>query len=563
MEIIVNGKNINLNQQHFVAKGGEAMIYNLGNVAYKVYEDLNKMVPESKLKELSTLTCPNIVAPKDLIYNKKQEIIGFTMAWLGTDMVALCKLFTTGFRNANQVTDDLTLELVENIKENTIYIHENDFLIVDGNELNYMVDKDFVTPYFIDINAWQTPSFPPSAIMASIRDYRSKGFSKLTDWFSFAIVSFQLFIGMHPFKGKHPKYKKRDFEARIKDCISIINPKVTPAPNIRDLGLIPSSYMDWYIKLFEKGERLPPPLKAGQIGQVKTRIIFIKSTDNFDIKELKTFDSDILFHTVTGGKEVVKTKDYLYIDTVKRKISPDVETLFTPMEGIPIFIKIEHSEVVMYCPDNYYNLLPVRITCTEKMIVDNILFLRNKEKLIELAFNVIDRNILIAIKTTWTIEPNSSKIFSNVVYQSVLGKSYIAIPLPTYSKSRFIVKRIPELDDYRIIDGKYQNKICMFTLHKNGEYSRATLIFNDKHVEYKINIKEGIDYTPINFVTLDNGICISITDDDAVEIFLNEINKPDIKRVEDPEVNSGMRLYHDGVQVRVTKGEKLFTIKMR
>lgn len=62
---------------------------------------------------------------------------------------------------------------------------------------------------------------------------------------------------------------------------------------------------------------------------------------------------------------------------------------------------------------------------------------------------------------------------------------------------------------------------------------------------------------------LDNGVCISITNDDAVEIFMNKIDKPDIKRIEDPEVNSAMKLCNDGVQVRVFKGEKLFTIKMR
>jgi hypothetical protein len=560
MKIIVNGQTITLSQQQFVAKGGEAMVFNSGSIAYKVYEDLKKMVPEAKLKELATLTIPNIVAPKDLIYNKKKQIIGFTMAWLGDDTVALCKLFTTGFRNSNQITDDQTLELIENIKDTTTYVHENGFLIVDGNELNYMVDNDFVTPYFIDVNAWQTPSFPPTAIMPSIRDFRSKTFSEVTDWFSFAIVSFQLFTGVHPFKGKHPKYKKRDFESRIKDCISVINPAVKVPPNVRDFGLIPAAYMDWYIQLFEKGERLPPPLKAGQIGHVKARIILVHSTDNFDIKELESFDSDIVFHDVIGGKQIVKTKNYLYIDKTKHKVSPDVEAVFTPMEGIPIFVKIEDGFIKMHCSDNYYKLMAPTIKCSEKMIVNNMLFLKNKEKLIELAFNVMGTNITAAIKTVWTIEPNSSQILSGVISQSVLGKSFIAIPLPTYHKSKFIIKQIPEFDDYRIIDGKHENRVCMFNLHKNGEYSRATLIFDKTYNKYVIDIKEGIDYTPINFVVLDNGVCISITDDDAVEIF---INMPDIKRIEDPEVNSAMKLCHDGVQVRVFKGEKLFTIKMR
>jgi len=563
MKIIVNGKKINLSQSDFVAKGGEAKIFNKDDTAYKIYEDLNKLVPEAKLKELSTLTNPIIVAPKDLVYNDKQDVIGFTMAWLGDDMYALCKLFTTGFRNSNQVSDDQTLELIENIKEATIYIHEQKFLIVDGNELNYMVDQDFVTPYFIDINAWKTPSFPPSAIMPSIRDYRSKDFSELTDWFSFAIVSFQLFIGIHPFKGKHPKYQSRDFKSRITDCMSVLNPAVTPTPNIRDFGLIPNPYMDWYMKLFEKGERLPPPLKAGQIGKVKTRVILVNSTDNFDIKELKTFDSDIIFHNVINNKQVVKTKNYLYIDKEKYKVSPEVEVLFTPMESIPIFVKIENQRAILYCPDTNYKLKPITIKCTEKMIIKNVLFLRNKENLIELGTRIMGKNILVAPKKVWKIESSSSQILGSIVHQSVLGKSFITIPLPSYNKSQSITKKIPEFDDYRIIDGKYQNNVAMFILHKQGDYSKATIIFDSKLDEYKIDIKEGIDYNPINFITLDNGICVSITDDDEVEIFLNKIDKPDVKRVQDKEINSGMILCNDGVQVRVFKGEKLFTIKMR
>jgi len=563
MKIIVNGKVINLSQKDFVAKGGEAMVFNIGDVAYKVYEDLKKMVPEAKLKELSTLSSPNIVSPKDLIYNTKKQVAGFTMAWLGTDMPALCKLFTTGFRKANQITNDQTLELVENIKEKTIYIHENNFLIVDGNELNYMVDKDFVTPYFIDVNAWKTPSFPPTAIMPSIRDYRSKIFSSLTDWFSFAIISFQLFIGMHPFKGKHPNYPDRDFESRVKNCISVLNPQTKTTPNIRDFGLIPTSYMDWYLKLFEKGERLPPPLKAGQIGQVKTRIILVSNTDNFHIKELLTFKSDIIFHNVVNNKQITKTQNHLHIDKEKYKVSPDVEVILTPMEGIPIFIKIEGEYAKFHCPDINYNLKSIDIKCNEKMIINNILFLRNSGKLIEIAFYVSGKNILIGSKTVWSIEPISSQILSGVIHQSILGKSFITIPLPTYHKSSSIVKKIPEFDDYKVIDGKHQNRICMFTLYKNDEYSRATLTFDDSYNRYKIDIKEGIDYTPINFIVLDNGICISITDDDAVEIFLNKIDKPDVKRIEDPEINSVMKLCNDGVQVRVFKGEKLFAIKMR
>ena len=437
------------------------------------------------------------------------------------------------------------------------------FLIVDGNELNYIVDNNFVTPYFIDTNAWQTPSFPPTAIMPSVRDYRSKDFSALTDWFSFAIVSFQLFIGVHPFKGKHPNYKMNDFENRVKDCVSVLNQEVRLPRNTRDFAVIPSEYMDWYTKLFEKGERVPPPIKPGQLGHVVERIILVHSTDNFDIKELKEFNSNVLYHNVVSGNEVTKTENHLTISGRPHKVGKDVEVVFTPMEKIPIMVKIKDGFAEFHCPDKYYTILPFVINATDKMIINNVLFLKNKEKLVELQFNVMGQNIAISPKVVWKIEPNSSQLFSNIVVQSVLGKAYIAIPLADYHKTNFIIKAIPELDEYRILDAKHENMVCMFTLHKDGEYSRATLIFDNKYNKYAIRFKTGIDYTPINFTTLDNGVCISITHDEAVEIFLNRIDKTDVKRIEDPAIDSTMRLSHDGVQVRFFSQNKIFSMKMK
>lgn len=558
---IVNGKKVQLTQQQFVAKGGEGMVYKNGGIAYKIYEDLKKMVPEAKLKELSTIATDNIIAPLELIYDSKQRIVGFTSAW--AEGVALCKLFTNSFRQNNNVENDHILELVENMKEVISYIHEKDFLIVDGNELNYIVDNNFVTPYFIDTNAWQTPSFPPTAIMPSVRDYRSKDFSALTDWFSFAIVSFQLFIGVHPFKGKHPNYKMNDFENRVKDCVSVLNQEVRLPRNTRDFAVIPSEYMDWYTKLFEKGERVPPPIKPGQLGHVVERIILVHSTDNFDIKELKEFNSNVLYHNVVSGNEVTKTENHLTISGRPHKVGKDVEVVFTPMEKIPIMVKIKDGFAEFHCPDKYYTILPFVINATDKMIINNVLFLKNKEKLVELQFNVMGQNIAISPKVVWKIEPNSSQLFSNIVVQSVLGKAYIAIPLADYHKTNFIIKAIPELDEYRILDAKHENMVCMFTLHKDGEYSRATLIFDNKYNKYAIRFKTGIDYTPINFTTLDNGVCISITHDEAVEIFLNRIDKTDVKRIEDPAIDSTMRLSHDGVQVRFFSQNKIFSMKMK
>jgi len=559
MLVYVNGKKVNLSQKNYVTKGGEGSIFRKGSIAYKIYEDLKKMIPAAKISELSVLNNPSIVRPQDIVYNNKKHEIGFTMDWLDEDTIALCKMFTNTFRDNNGIENDHVIQLVENIKNVTQFIHDKKFLMVDGNELNYMVANDFVTPYFIDVNSWKTPSFPATAIMPSIRDWTTDDFTILTDWFSFAIISFQLFIGIHPFKGKHTSYRKNDFRKRITDCVSVFNSAVSLPPTTRDFNLIPSAYKDWYFQLFENSERRPPPQLPGTTRKIQVQVHLIQSTDNFEIRELHEYLGDVLYHN--PPLNVTKTKERLYIGKTDYKVPPNVEVIFTPLENHPILVKIEDKRVKfksLALPDPNLD-----IECTDMMIVNNTLFLKNKEKLMELAFKVFNGSIHVIIKTVWTIEPNSSQIFSGVVVQSVLGRAYLAIPLPTFDKSSFIVKSIPELDEFQIMDAKYDNKVCVLTGHKGGVYSRFIVIFDDKHDKYTFRAVDDVDYAPINFTCLDNGVCILITDDDAIEIFLNRIDKDDIKRIEDPIINSTMRLCKDGTQARFFRDNKVYEIKMK
>lgn len=555
-------KSLKFTANDFVAKGGEGSIYRKGNLVYKIYENPKQMIPEAKIGELQRIQEPNVIKPLDIIIDKANQVVGFTMAWVTG--FALCKLFTNDFRDRNSVTDDMTIQLVENIKDTIQKIHAAKCLIVDGNEFNYLVnEKDFITPYFIDVNSWQTPSFPATAIMPSIRDWKTKGFSEVTDWFSFAIVAFQLFVGIHPFKGKFKGYKKNDFEKRVRDCVSVFHKGVKMPPSVRDFALIPTHYKDWFYGLFEKGQRTLPPAAPGARGPVTMRVIVVHDTNNFEIKEINSFSAEILFHTAIFGKQITKTKKYLHVDNRQYRVSPGTEILFTPKFLIPVLAKVENYKLELKSLDGDLKYTP--LSCEEMMIINNTIYAKHQDKLMELSFIEMNGNIIASVKKTWGVMPYSSEVYSGVVVQNVFGRNFLVIPLPSnHGNSECHVPLIAELDGYRIIDARHELRVCYITAHKDNKYYRFILKFDDKYKSYTCRIIEDIDSNiPINFVVLDNGIVISITDDEVIEIFSNRYLKDDIKEIHDPDIDTTMKLTKDGVLTRFFKGDKLFSIKMK
>ena len=544
---------INLTSQMFVAKGGQAQIFAKGSTIYKIYHKKTNAIPKAKIKELQCLTKPNILNPQSILLDKQRDIVGFTMARL-KNTLPLCKLFTNEIWRRLSVTIDVVIELVNNLREVTEFIHKNNCLIVDGNEFNYLVDSNKIQiPYFIDVDSYQTPSFPAPMLMPSIRDYNTHGFSELTDWFAFGIVTCQLFIGIHPFRGGHPAYKKTDLENRMRDGISIFNKEVRVPPPTRDFNLIPKHYKEWFIDLFEQNNRIPPPLDAGAITIIPITVQIITSSVDFDIQQLYKFTEDIKHYQVQFGMPVIKTTKAIHIGKTKYPVTKGVEIIHTAISGIPIFVKIEDEQLQAQSVKGL-PLSETYIQCTDMMITENTLYIRYKDKLMEIDF--LDHNDVIhtIVRKSWQIMPNSSTVFSGVVYQNMMGKAYLTVP----KRGSCIHYAIPELDDYKIISAKCELDICEVVGFKNNQYDKIIFTFN--HTKYAHRIIEDITDQSINFVVLENGVVISITDD-YMEVYKRDSNK--IQKIQSAQTNSKMVLCKDGVSVRFFTDNTLYSIKMK
>jgi len=570
-DIFERGKGkVKFTKNDFASSGGEAKVYKKGNICYKVFHTPKKMIPEGKIGELQTLDMPNIIKPLSILLNKNNTPIGFTSAWV--DGLPLCKVFVTGFRKRNGITDDHAVELVKNMCKTTHFIHSKKCVIVDGNEMNYLVGQDFITPYFIDVNSWKTPSYPATALMDSVKDWEHPDvYTPESDWFAFAIISCWIFVGIHPFRGNHPDYKDKDLHVktmkRTLDRVSIFNPDVLLAPNAR-LSSIPKHYKDWYLRVFEKGERSMPPLEAGMIVAVPIDVTVIKGTDKFEIKEMKKYRDEIIWYARVEGRHVIKTMSGIRIDNKEYSSHKDANVVFSEKKQVPIFSVVDKtvgSELKFTSISaDIRKTTPPR--ASEIMVVGNHLYYRNRGSLVEMSMHdhpSLNR-VIPAMKHDWQIMPNSSTLFAGVVFQNMLGVPYISIPLPKSDKnSSFITKKIPELDGHKIMDAKHDNHVVTLFTSCKGDYKIIVLRFDKEYNKYDCREIICSDVGDINMTTLDNGVCIMIPENGILEVFGNKPFVNDVKSIHDPVIETDMRLCKNGTTAMFHKGKSLYTIKMK
>lgn len=511
MDVLVRGKQINLSDQDFLSEGGEGRIYVKDDLAYKIYTGQKGKIQNSKIKELSVLDKSYICKPLDVVKDFNRKEIGFTMEYV-QDGIPLCKFFTSDFWQKKSITVDHILKIIEQLQEGIEYIHSKDILLVDINELNFLV-RMRIFPYFIDVDSYQTPNNPATAIMPHIRDWQAKEFSKLTDWYSFAIIVCQLLVGIHPFKGNHPKYTRKDIQKRMLNNVSIFNKEVRVPAATRDFSYIPKIYRDWFVDVFEKGNRSLPPV--GVVDRWSLNIVESSVTE------------------VVGGFKVEFLGEY-YGGIHKP----------THCAGISI--------------DEYEKRYKGKF-----FILNGIPFVLGNNNIMELFADYVGKNLIISPRNSWKVMPYATQVMDGVICQNILGRKHLSFLYKNErGKVAYSIIHIPELDQYKIIEGKQEKGVCIIIGYKEGKYDEFILKFNGNCSKYSIQKQEDIDFVGINFTVLDNGLVVTF-EDGYVRIFFDNIGSNEVKIIKNDSINPKMRICSDENQVRYTEGNRLYSIKMR
>lgn len=563
MKIYVKGKNtaggIELTNNCYISSGGEGTVYAKKGWAYKVYTDSSKALPEAKLKELSILKADNIIKPEYIILDKNNSNIGYAMKHV-PKAVALCQLFTRSFKDRNKIEHDGVLDLVNEIRDGIQHCHDNRILIVDVNELNFLVkDTTFDKVYFIDVDSYQTKTYKATAIMDSIRDRHAKTWNKETDWFSFGIIAFQLFVGIHPYKGKHKTYNGID--ARMQNNISVFNKDVRVPGAALSLDIIPNIYREWFKYIFEDGNRVAPPFGDVDVVTISVQTKVIEGTDNFIIEMIKELDATIVEYI---NDSTVLTTDGLYVDGkgIDKKIASYAEVIINPRDSYIITAIIKDSSLRMYNASSKNEIASIDVHVDYIMKYDNKFYINSNETIHEIEFvDVRDDVAIFGLTPICNVLPGATQIFPGVVIQDLLGIYYVSV-LPKSKTHKQI--RINELSGYRILDAKYENRVLIILAEntKTKKYDNIIIKFDKDINTYSVRISDDVNYSNVNFTVLDNGVCAFMNGDNYIELFFNNKDKHDVKLIKDNSLAGG-RLYSNGNTVLLAEDNKLYAVKMK
>jgi hypothetical protein len=553
--LVQGGGEVHLKQSDFLASGGEGSVYVHGTEVFKIYHKPEHMIPERKIEELARISNPSVVRPQKVLMNDKGRAVGYSMRRV-VDAHPLCQLFTKAFKDRHSVTPDKVLALVQRMQAGVRDIHAAGILLVDLNEMNFLVDPSFSEVFFIDVDSYQTPSYPATALMDSVKDWHAGGcWTEGSDWFSWGVVTFQMLMGIHPFKGKHPTLKT--LEDRMKADVSVFNPKVDVPRMVPSLDTIPTAYRDWYRSVFESGDRTEPP--SGLSKAVTVAVKKIRGTEQIEVTMLLSFEQEVLGFVSLAGYDICFLSDWIMETNphgqqriVKLgRVNPHVTF---GADGRPVYGYLEHGEVWAYQPGSP---TPVNLKMRGKSMMSSggRIYVHCGEHIVELEFvgnTVGSRPVANAM-------PEATMLFEGVVIQNMLGSWYATVFPKPHTATQF---RLFELDSGKIVDAKYESGVLMVVGFKGGKYTK--FVYRMRQGDPVLFWKdEDVTYAGLNFTVLSKGVCAHIDEEERLVLFSISVGSDAVKRIEDPAIQGDMRLSHRGDEVVFTRGKELLKLKMK
>lgn len=559
---------ITLSPNDHLATGGEGSVYKKGDTIIKVYTDPNKMRSDGmaeKVKLLSVINHPYIVAPREVVLDDKGNEIGFYMPYGSGE--PLSRVFTTEFRTLQGMNDKDSSTLVDRMREVVSVAHQHNAVMVDANELNWLAafEKNGPIPRVIDVDSWAIGRWPAKVIMPSIRDWNAAVFDEKSDWFAWGVVSFQVYTGIHPYKGTLDGYKPSELEKRMRNRASVFTPGVRLNRAVRDFSCIPPVLRNWYEATFQKGERVKPPSPFDTTAvTTKTATVartVITATGKLNFEKLFEKTNDPVIRVFSCGVVLLDSGSLIDLNT-KREIGKskirDCEVVKVE-RGWLIASKDGDSFSFLYIDGTSLKAETLTLTLSGRQLIryEDRLFIVTESGLTELSVKFFARPILSA-GTTWGVMVNSTRWFNGVGVQDALGATFLIAP---FSDKACAQVRVRELDGLKVVAAKSGNRfVTVIAIDKKGDYRKFELTFDEGYTTYKM-WQNGTQSPELNISILPRRVCATIIDDGELVIFVPSDGK--VTKVADKTITTDMALTNLGDTVVYVADGVLWKVSMR
>ncbi len=550
IKVVLDGRGpVTLHQGDYVATGGEGSIYRAHGFSVKLYTDTRKMrrdgMPE-KVKLLAGLRHPFVMAPEGVVEDESGNPIGIYMPFAEGD--PLPRIFTTAFRQREGFGDEDAKTLVDRMRETVQFAHGQSAIMVDANELNWITDrtgKKGPEPRAIDVDSWAIGRFGATVVMLSIRDWHTSGFTKASDWFSWGVVTFQIFTGIHPYRGTLAGYQPSELERRMKANASVFASGVRLNHVVRDFGKIPKPLRDWYEATFQKGERVQPPSPFDAGTQALTPAVIHRTVTS----AMGSLIFDKIFESVGDPAlriwpcgAVLLTSGAVFDLKFKRQIatvtSREAEVVKVP-DGWLVADWVSGALAFSFVDERTRVAQPLTFGLVGHKLVryENRLFLVSGNELVELTLMNVGRPLLTIGPRTQVLTPQATKWFDGVGIQEAFGAKFLVLP---FGDKACTIVRVKELDDIVPVSAKAGSRfVAVVGLDRSRGYRKIELSFSADYRKYTV-WQNGTDNAELNVAILPKGVCAIITDDGELNIFVPSNGK--LHKVNDRQITTDMQL---------------------
>lgn len=571
IQVVLEGKGlVTLRDSNYVATGGEGTIYRISDSVVKIYHkpDIAKQrgMPD-KIRLLAQLKHPYVSSPAGLVTKPNGDLAGHYLPYV--DGHPLARVFTNDFWLKERFNNKHASTLVDRMREVFSFAHQYKAILVDANELNWFTlfsGKD-PEPRVIDVDSWAIGRWPATVIMPSIRDWHTKNFDEKTDWFAWGIVTFQVYTGLHPYKGTLDGFDRGDLEGRMKANASVFSKGVRMNRAVRDFSTIPLPLLNWYEATFQNGERVnpPSPFDTGVTAPKAARTMRVVTTGRSQALMFeKLFEAvgDPVIRAFHCGVALLSSGKLIDLAT-KRQIggiqSQSCEVV--KVQGGWLIGEIQKRETTFrYIQEGSLKSenLSLKLNSYGLVSFENRLFVVMEAGLTEVSFSFLGKPLASASNKPLGAMLNSTKWFQGVGVMDAMGAKYLITPFGANSGTQ---TRVRELDELKVVTAKAGNRfVSLVGLDKKGNYRKIEITFDRDYKSHKVWTGDT-DGPELNLAILPKGVCATIVKDGELDIFVPFNGQ--VTRVDDSQIGTDMFLSNWEDRVLYIQNGAIWSLSMK